>query len=578
MAGIKGMSQPGSAKSPVPGAIAKDALDAELSKLSAAEPAASASAQTQGAPQGDALDAELNQAAPQDQGQPGFLSQLGHAALDELPALGSVGGAVVGGVMGAPTGPGAIATGVGGAIIGGSMGQSAKDFIESAFMSKTPKTATQEAHDMGVSGLEQGAMQAAGEGVLRLPGLLAKPVAVLGGQLSNVVEGISNEVKAPLTKMLQEKSTQMTTEEAGNAAKTLLTKNIKERYGPFVDAYAALDQVNQAMPLKDEARLGLTNNLKSWALDNLSGDNYKMVKKFSDDINAVGNGKQLNDVVQQIGDAKAMAFKNGANRQYQVLKQLQEKVMDFADSQTTALASKIQAGKATPQEMQFVNQLAQQRGVVENNVNDYAKSLAKDFLKAKDKVNTDYSSFKSFLEDVGEQTKTSTNKVGPMTFMSNLNEVPSEKLIERMFDPKNAAALRNMQQQTPEVFDVVVKSKWSQIMQKASPTGQLDLPMLQKELNKLPGSTRSVLMSNEEARTLSQVVNDPRLKHLQTLEHAKNSFLVKWVKDLSATAFIGKEVAKKTSPLVGAPVKQAVGTPVYNFGKSMVAPDSGQEQ
>ena len=56
--------------------------------------------------------------------------QFVHRMASYLPTVGGTVGGILGVGAGAPTGPGAVVTGVGGAILGGSAGESAKQLID----------------------------------------------------------------------------------------------------------------------------------------------------------------------------------------------------------------------------------------------------------------------------------------------------------------------------------------------------------------------------------------------------------------------------------------------------------------
>jgi hypothetical protein len=481
-------------------------------------------------------------------------------------------GGIVGGIAGAPLGP---AGAVGGATLGGAAGQSYRDLIETNLLGKPQSSTTEVAKGIGTAAVEEGASQLLGMGIMKAAGsavkLASNQIAAPVKQfMADTVKSVRASVEEPLTKLIASKITPLTAEGAGDSAKQLLKQNITNKYGPFIQAYTNLGDVAKVTPIKDEARRKFTMGLKEWGVENHSGDNWKVIKKFSDDIDAANTGAQLDSVIQQIGDARSVAFKSGASRQATVLKELQTRAQDFSEGEITKIATLIQAGKASPQEMQFIQQLAQQRGIAGPDATKYAKTIAKDYLTAKDKVRTDYAGFRSFLEDVSEQAKVKVNNKGPMTFLSDLENVPSEKLIERMFDPKNAAAFRRMQTETPEVFDVVAKSRVSRLVQESSPDGTLNLEKLRTNIYKLPEDTRKLLFTSDNMATLNKVVSNPKLKRLDSVERLGDNALIKWVNDLTdVTLTVGEGVAK--APRTSAGIRQVIGGAGVGAGK-VVAP------
>lgn len=567
MSGIKGQpgTKPSNVNSPVP------AVGASASAFDNYEPPAQSAFDTY-SPAGAEADTS-----------PGMGAVIAQKTADWAPTIVGLGGSVVGSALGPA---GAIA----GAALGGAAGQGYREFIETNILGKPAKDPNEALADVGKSAALEGAGQAVGMGVAKVAGkvmgtaagqAISDTVSKVASPVTNFVkdsvQAVRDKIQEPLTQLIANKVTPMSTEAAGDAAKSLLKQNIQGKYGPFIQAYANLDQVSKALPIADKANLRFFDSTMDWARNELGGDQYRVVKKFSQDLVDSGNGAKFDSVLSDIGDAIRAARKNGLSDQATVLRSLRDKASDFIEGETTKLAARIKGGAASLQEMQFLDQLAAQRGVdssqfFQRNKGKYAEKLADDFLSAKDKIKNDYAGFRQFLSDVGEQTKTKAEKFGPMTFLNNLDEVPSEKLIERMFDPKNAAALRAMQKETPEVFDTVVKSKMSQIVQKSSPTGELDLAAFRKNMLAMPDSTRTMLMSSDEMKLMHSVVDNPRLARLQNVEKLGESSVMRWAAGLAELAHVtgdraisGAQAALSSQgPGAAAAARQVVGQSVVN--------------
>jgi hypothetical protein len=532
---------------------------------------------------GSADFSELDSMGASGEGQTGGLSQEGEqvaqrpatditragliqGAINTLPAVGGV----VGGILGTGAAPG-VGTVIG-AGAGAAAGYSLKQTIERAVFG--PNAGAQTRQQFYTNLGKEAALGAAGEGVGQIAG---KALSATGQAAKAPFEALRNhvaknvdEITKPAHEILSQKITPMDAEQAGNAVKQLLSTDIKTKYGPFIKAYSELDTVAKAIPIKDESRRAFTNKTKSWALDNLSGDNYRMVKKFADDFDAAGTGRQFEDILGQISDARGRALSTNSTKQAAVLKELESMADNFLEGETTKLAAKISAGKATPQERQFIDQIMQSRGLVGEDSLKYAKSLSRDYLNNKAKVAKDYAGFRGFLEDVGEQAKVKVGKKGPMRFLDELNDVPAEKLVERMFDPKNSAALKRMEKESPEVFDHVVRTKVNQLITKSSPDGDLNLRSLYNELNKMPPTARKMLFDDAEMNAIKQGFANPRLKTLERLQKRAETFVLNFVDDVSE---IGRMTSsRRPSPLK--PSKTNVGRTAVRqaVGKQVVSP------
>lgn len=549
MAAVKGQPsvKPSDLKGPVPEVESFSTLDSFAESFDKLDSFAAKPQE----PAGPTGDIRIDYAQP----RPGGLADRRPNTEEALADLPSVGG-FVGGMVG----------GIPGAAVGGAAGQSLRRLIEVNMLDKPVDSAGNEALGVIGKGALEGGAQAAGTA-------LAKGVGFLGSKLSGAGESAVDYVKnhfrsqydsivEPVMKFIADKGTALNAEASGNEVKRLFSENINNRYGKFINAYSDLDTVAKSVPVNDAVRYKFTQDLKAKALDSLGGDDLKIVRKFSDMIDAAGNGAQIDNIVKQINDAQRSAYQTGATNRSKLLKDLADKVDDFLEGETTKLAGRIQAGKASAQEMGFLQQLTQSRGMQEADPTKYAKALAKDYVNGKNAVREEYRVFRSFLEDVGEQARVKTTGRGPMRFLSDLNDIPSEKLVERMFDPKNAAALRKMQEKTPEVFDQVVRARMKQIVQKSSPNGELDLKSFRKELNKIPESTRQFLAKGEELGLINRTLSNPRLEKLEQMSERTTKYLANSLSAMEELAQVGKGLVKKAPKALEVGAKQAVGKPI----------------
>lgn len=391
--------------------------------------------------------------------------------------------------------------------------------------------------------------------------LAEEPLSYVKG----VIESARTKLQEPLMKIVASKGTSMNTEMAGDAAKNLIKGRIEAKYGTFKVAYENLDAVAQNLHITDEMRRGFTQKLKDWAM-NKSGDEYKAVKKFADELDAADNGARFMSEIKRLNGVIRPLMNAGDTELGTTLRAARDMAHEFYEGQTTKLAAKISAGKGTPEEINLIRTLMQQRGIQDDPVK-YAKSIAGDYLKDIKKVRTEYATFRNFLEDVAEQTKTRATNKGPMAFLDNLDDIPSEKLIERMFDIKNARALRTMQTETPGVFKTVVSSKFQQLVNKSTSGGMFNPFKFRKLMEELPESTQGFLMDSAEMKVMHQVLASPKLRGLDALERLSESN----IRHLMQGAL---EVVKDTG---GTAIKAAAEKPVVRqaVGKA-VTPRSGQ--
>lgn len=563
--------QPADVNSPVPG---QSDLDAFMSgqktaatsagaAMSASAPAASGS--TPAAAGSDTqLDAFMSQqnaaAAPQ---SPTSMTGSGmvQGALNAIPTVAAVGG----GALSAVAGPEAIPFG---AAAGGIAGASLKSFLEKMLLNKDPGTRGQFYSGLAKEGAEQGTGAMLGEaGAAAAPAVLnigkkafleaaerttnvpgdiiknyfnaperVKNLAVkYGGDVPSAANAMrldfnqaitqtQGDMEKPALAVMADRTTQLSPAQTGDLVKKQVTDNVTQRYQPFIQAYKDLDAVAKTVPLADESRISFGNKLVNWATDEFpqGSGQWRTVKNYKDMFQASNTGSQFNSVIGSLQDDITAAYQAGKTKEGAFLVDLKDRAQGFLDDQVTSLATRLQRGTASPGEAQFLEQLGTQRGLQGEDLSKYAKSLASDYLKSKDTINADYSGFKSFMDDLTGQTKIKGR--GTADFLQNLQAMPSEKLVAKMLDPQNSAALATMKQETPEVFKSIADAKVKQLAEKSmTEHGLLDVPTFQAQIMKLPQDTRNLIFSPQELKAIDGVVNSPKYQRFNQLREATMS-------------------------------------------------------
>lgn len=501
---------------------------------------------------------------------------LTRGALNTLPVVGGV----VGGIMAAPTAPATFGLGpVAAAGLGGMAGASLKNTLEKAIFGVTEGPQTREELYKNIA--VEGATQAAGEGAgqvlasaakmsvagakkigekiaeipLSMPEKVREVVQKFGGDVSaaadslrtKISEAISatrGELEKPALEVVAKKATTLSDVETGTVVKQLIKDNVNTRYKPFTDSYKTLREVNATIPIGDESRKRLGDNLTNWALEEFPQNSqfYRLVQKHKVALQASNNGAQFENAIKAISDDMTAAYKSGNTNRGKMLGELKDRATQFADNQVEKLATKIQKGTATPQEVGFVQKVMETRGITGEDPTKYAKILANDFLKGKAQINADYGGFKNFMRSVGEQTKVKGANEGTVSFLHKLDAVPAEKLVSKMMDPKNAASLAAMKQEMPEVFDQLAGFHVKEIAKKSSTDGALNMTKFHDEVMSLPKEVRNLMFSPDDLRMLATTAKNPKLTRLNELTSSMNKSLITPGTEHTALANAGTKV------------------------------------
>lgn len=498
---------------------------------------------------------------------------------------------------GGPTNPAGIAMGM----LGAAGGQGWKDLIEQQLLGKKPPadngnlglksmtdaagsfgadTVIGEAAFKGIAATGKFAMETAGgKAAAEWVAEQAKPAI---DYVSNFTDSLKKTIVQPVTDYLEKNMAQGTAEQSGNEIKQKLGNLISGKFQQFKQSYAAINKVAADTPLADETRRGLTDKLRNDAVD-LPQNLYGMVKRYANQIDGASNAQQVHEVISQV-DGEIARLSSGKTSpairdQLAALEQFSNRATDFMENNTQGIAKRIASGKASPGEMQAFEQMMSNQAnptvpVGEQNLAKYAKSVANDYLDQRTQVNANYAKFRGLLEDVGEQTKTKAEGFGPMQFFRKVDEVPSEQLVERMFQPKNAAALRAMQNETPEVFQAVKQARVRDIYNNSMKDGAVDFKKLADNFDSLPESARSLIISDGERAEIRKIANSSSLKVLSTMQDNIATKFAKGVGDLAHfTAMAGGKGGKD---LVSSPLGQAVANKTFGAGIRNAIPSPAQ--
>lgn len=347
-------------------------------------------------------------------------------------------------------------------------------------------------------------------------GSISKMATLIQAKIASAVTNTVGNLEKPAWDAIGAKTSTLSDSEAGQQVKNLLISDLKEQHGPFLDAYGKLGEVNQNIQLPDADRYKLSEGLKTYALDEFesSPETYRTLKQIADNVNASTTGKSITPVLNDVRTQLTVAYKTGDTNAIQALSETQGRIESFMDGQVTGLASRVAKGTASPADYAAFQKMADANGVPQGeNLAQYAKEIGDDYLQNKDKVAQDYSGLKDYLNFV-QQTTGAKKSIGVGTLVKNIQAIPNEKLITRMFNPDNAASLQRMSEETPEVFAQIAGQEIKGMNAQATVDGTLSLPKFVDQMNALPKEVRNLLFSADEQATLMQTRNNPKLQRL----------------------------------------------------------------
>jgi hypothetical protein len=342
----------------------------------------------------------------------------------------------------------------------------------------------------------------------------------------DLIEKPALQVVAPRVQSPTNPGELLNAQEAGDTVRAAIEQDIMTKHGPFMQAYDAIDKVKAVTPIEDEARRGFTEGLQAFGNKfQHSPEKMKLAMEFKDKFNAASDGQAFDEVIDDLSEQINVAFSSGrAKSTAPFLTEMRDRAETFVKGRVESIARRVSEGRATPHEMNTIQEMIKARGINEPDPAKYAKVIARNYLKGEAKVSADYADFSRYMEDMSGATKVKKTS-GAFTLIRDIKRLPSEKLIERMADTKNAEALSKLADNNPMAFNQVANFKLARIAEKHMSAEGLDIVKFHDEVAKLPAGFRSIIMKPEEMNAIKSVVNDKRYVQLNDLVKHSSSML-----------------------------------------------------
>jgi len=260
----------------------------------------------------------------------------------------------------------------------------------------------------------------------------------------------------------------------GAKAKELIADTFEQKYAPFRSAYAEREAVGNAIKIADDVSLKAYDDLVdlSQKYKNETNPGRKVIREeaenFLKEASAEAPITKLDAYSKSLGQSGSEAFRAGKYDIYEAYKSVQRKVDHFRDLHLEKYG---EAGEV-----------------------EAYKALKKEYAK-----------FKSIMSDFTQDTKLGKKAMTEMGLDEILAKIPDEKFIDKIFDPKNAKGLARLQKEFPEVFDVVVQQKKSQMYVDAMNNKKFNPYNLLKNIDdqkKISTGVKDLLFTPEQRRQM----------------------------------------------------------------------------
>lgn len=273
----------------------------------------------------------------------------------------------------------------------------------------------------------------------------------------------------------------------GQSIKDQIGKTVDDIYKPLKEQYAARGTVGETIHLPDAARLKQFDNLVEISQKFAKADPSveKMVRDTAEGVLRQDTIADLDEYLKVLS-AQRRNLVSGQTPNHYAARGLGEAIESLEDFQ--------------------VNQIARQGKALAGQGAEHAEAIANDIVNQHKALKAKYAQFKEILGDLASDAKLGRRATTAGGIEDVLESIPNEKLVEKMFDPKNSAGLKRLQKNFPDVFKTVIDGKKADIVAAAGGDSKKILENIfgvnRSGAPKLSPEIRDMMFSQEEQRLL----------------------------------------------------------------------------
>lgn len=271
----------------------------------------------------------------------------------------------------------------------------------------------------------------------------------------------------------------------GQVIKDQIQRKVDELYDPLRAGYASRGETNKAIQIPDNARLKFYDKLTeiSQKTGEVDGPGEKVISDIAERMLKQNTAANLDDLISALGNEQRSAYGAQQDHVAHAIGLAQQEIKQFQVKQI-ALAGKN----------------LEKLGVTG------AENIASQAVEEFKTLSKKYADFKDTLTELATGSKLGKGFSTYGRVEHVLEKIPNEKLVEKMFDPKNSSALETMKEKFPEVFESVIKGKRSDMVAAANGNNKSLLDSIfgvnKKGVPNLSPEIRAMMFTPEELQMM----------------------------------------------------------------------------
>lgn len=305
----------------------------------------------------------------------------------------------------------------------------------------------------------------------RMEYTLANSPSLWGQSIARKQDAVKKGMQSA-TQSLTSDARNLSKAEIGEQFKSGLTAKVGERLDPISETFNEIAQNTKAVPIPQKSKEAIIRNIQNLDDVKLTGGGGKP-GQYIEMLNRAENADHIKKIVSYINDD----LKTASGPEKFALGSIKEKLLNLEKNSVTRAA------------VQTARDLGQKSSTGEK----IGKELIQDLQGAR----KGYRELSQDLTSIGESARLKPRS-GPMSFLDEVEKVPSENIQAKFFNVNNNRQLKSLQEKFPEQFDLLKQGKLKDIAENAidfsqKGKGETNTAKFLKEVRSLTPESKKML-------------------------------------------------------------------------------------
>ncbi len=271
--------------------------------------------------------------------------------------------------------------------------------------------------------------------------------------------------------------------EAGEKAKESILSKTEELNNQVRAKYDAVNPDNSSIIIPDNERLKFYDKLTEQGQNfgAKGGPGESVFRNYAERVLAQDTIAEQDKLITEINNELSMARRSGDFEKARALGDIKESIRDFQD---------VQIGKSTA------------KTIGEKGID--SEALADQLINERKEARKSYADFMDTLREVFGVAKLGKAKSFSQ-FQEVLENTPSAKLADKLFDKKNIEGMNLLKEKYPDVFESIVNQKKHEMLESSMKEGALSHSKLLGKFDALPKEIQDLMFTKDQQKSIQSL-------------------------------------------------------------------------